>query len=55
MKMTMDKAIAALITNLVGLPVTFAWLTEPQSQAVGGVLTGIATVAAVYGFPNRSK
>lgn len=55
MKMTMYKAIAALITSVVGLGITFGAFDEAQGQMIGTALTAIANVAAVYIVPNRSK
>lgn len=55
MKMSMDKAIAALGVSVIGLGVTLGLLTEPQSVAAGVVVTALANVVAVWLVPNRSK
>lgn len=55
MKMTMDKALAAVGVSIVGLGVTLGFLDEPQSVAAGAVVTALANVVAVWLVPNREK
>ena len=47
------KAIAAAVTSVIGLAVTYGMLTGDQAQQIGLIGTAIINLLAVYIVPNR--
>ena len=47
------KAIAAVVTSVLGLGVTYGLLDEAQAQNLGIMATAAVNLLAVYAVPNK--